>query len=108
MAEADEKSLPFEENVHEPERVEDEHVALEREILDPNTNLERLYEILGRAKELATETEISEAKLLEGMSDTELARLLKDGSTPYAVLEDIHRIIKSRRTEGESFPPEGE
>ncbi len=108
MVEADKKSLPSEGNVNEPERVEDERVALEREILNPNTNPERLYEIQGRAKELAAETEISEAKLLEGKSDTELARLLKDSSTPYAVLEDIHSIIKSRRTEGKVLPPTGE
>ncbi len=85
-----------------------ERVALEREVLDPSTELERLYEILEQAKRPAGSDE--DPYGLDGLSrasDEKLLKLLRDSSTPLEALEDIERIIKERKA-GKPLPQAGE
>lgn len=85
-----------------------ERVALEREVLDPSTELERLYEILEQSKMPADSgADAYGIEVLNTASDKKLLKLLRESSTPLEALEDIDRIIKERKA-GKPLPQAGE
>ncbi len=84
-----------------------ERVALEREVLDPATDSDRLREIHEQFRETEDAVvDISNVESLRQASDAQLEKLLKDGSTPYEALHDILHIIQER--ESKPFPPADE
>jgi hypothetical protein len=90
------------------ERTESPTVALEREILDPSTDLIRLQEIHEQLSgQNGASPDAYSADSLRTKSDKELEKLILDGSTPYEALEDILHIIQERR-EDKPFPPADE
>ena len=96
---------PSPEEIADPERVEDERVALQRELLDPSTSLERLEEIARKSKKLPAAPKQLPKSWIEEASNEELVALLKDSTTPLEVLEEIHRIAKSREQNAKRLPP---